>query len=111
MQISNYQLLFTIYYMPSVLTVYTFLASIVNIKVNVRIIVVIILLLFQDEHLLDWSSFGLLDFQHIIFKKNHVKMWVSNMIHQAFEECLFVHLSIIIVLHCIMSFETTIKSY
>ncbi len=35
------------------------------------------------------------------------EIWVSNMIHQAFEERLSVHLSIIIVLDCIISFETT----
>ncbi len=41
---------------------------------------------------------------HLFFREI-VKMWVWNMIHQAFEVHLFVHLSIIIVLHCIICFD------
>ncbi len=61
-------------------------------------------MIFQNEHLLDWSNLGLLDDQSIFYVEIHVKTRVENMIHQAFEEGLFVDLSIIIVLHCIISF-------
>jgi len=56
-------------------------------KVNVRLIF-LLLVIFQDE-----PSLGLLDYPYNVSLKYD---------HQAFEEGLFVHLSIIIVLHCIM---------
>ncbi len=41
----------------------------------------------SNINLLDWSNIGLLDYPFIIFRKNNVKMWALNTIHQAFEEC------------------------
>jgi len=42
--------------------------------------------------------------------KNHAEMWVTNIIHHAFEKRLFGHLSIVLIRHCIICFAPTIKT-
>ncbi len=68
--------------------------------INIRI-TFILLVIFQDEHLVDWINFGLLDYPYIFFQKNHVKMYQIDA--SGFCGALFVYLSIIIVLHCVQS--------
>ncbi len=69
----------------------------------------ILLVICQDKLILDWSNLGLLDYPYI-FLKNHVQMGASSITQQALEEHLFVHLSILIALDCIVCFSTTIKT-
>lgn len=58
--------------------------------------------------MITWNKLGLIDYPYIIifnfFEKSCLN--VSIIIYQAFEEWLFVHLSLI-ALHCIICFKTT----
>ncbi len=62
-------------------------------------ITLIFLVIFQHENLSEWSSLTLLDYPDIFF---YFLLLNIKYYHQAFEELLFVHLSIIIVWHHIM---------
>lgn len=76
-------------------------------KVNIRITVKL-LVAFQEEHLLNWNSLGLL-YHTYIFSKNH--FWVSYMINQAFEEYLIVHVWYEFVLDFIALFVLKLQSF
>ncbi len=72
----------------------------------------ILLVICQDKLILDWRNLGLLDYPYIfLLLKNHVQMWVSNITQQALKEHLFVHLSILIKLDCIVCFSHHNKNY
>ncbi len=43
-------------------------------KVNARMTFMLLLLIFQEEHLLDWSNLDLFDYPYIIFYNNNVKI-------------------------------------
>ncbi len=58
-------------------------------------ITVMMLVTFQEEHLLNWNNLGLLCI-HTFSRKIIFKLWVSYMINQAFEEYLFVHVWILL---------------
>ncbi len=76
-------------------------------KVNLRTTFKL-LVTFQDKHLLDWSSLDLLVYSDFTYEKNHVQMWVKYD-HQAFVGRLFVHLSIINILHRIICLDHKTK--
>ncbi len=69
------------------------------------------LVIFQDE--LDWRSLGLFDYPCIIFRKSMIKseyQILYNKLLRIVLAIVFVHLSIIFVLHCIICFAPRNKT-